>query len=147
MDILVCIPPDKEEHVLARKLNPIVGGLTHGYWMLPKCPKFAKKGDRIWFSIFGDVIASARIISPEDSFPAGGERVEDRPEGGEYKPAVCFNIPTVMGHEFGMPCEFPLSFKGFRYVRRANKHVSVKRTHVLEFVEAEKAEKLYPKSW
>jgi hypothetical protein len=146
MDILVCIPPDREEHVRATKLNPI-SGLTHGFWTLSGCPRFTKPGDRVWFSIFREVFASAKILYPKNQFPAGGTREEDLPEDGRYKPAVCFDIPTVIGHEFDSPRGLPLGFRGFRYVRRSNKYVSAKRTKGLELVGAAKAKALYPKSW
>lgn len=146
MDILVCIPAKEEEHVRATKLNP-VSGLTDGYWTLGGCPRFARAGDRIWFSLFGEVIASARIGLPKDDFPAGAAHPDDEPENGRYLPAVSFHVPTVVGHEFSAPRELPMSFRGFRYVRRVSKYVPAKKTQRLEVVGAKEAERLYPRNW
>jgi hypothetical protein len=135
VDILVYIPADQEDHVRATKLNPI-SGLTDGYWTLSGCPRFTKPGDRIWFTIYGEIIASARIIRLDDYY-------DDR-DGG---PAVSFDIPTVQGHSFDPPRELPLGFRGFRYVRRESKHTSIRHTKALEVVGAEEAERIYPRNW
>lgn len=142
MDILVSIPPEKEDHVRATKLNP-VSGLTHGYWTLSGHPRFAKPGDRIWFAVYGEVVASARILDPLEEF----DEVAGDTGGYEAKPAVCFDVLTVTGHEFSAPRELLTGFRGFRYVRRASKHVPIKRTRALEVVGAEKAKELHPKNW
>jgi|SRR3989344_1069789 len=138
MDILVSISPDKEDHVRATKLNPI-SGLTHGYWTMPGHPKFLKAGDRIWFSIFGEVIASARVLNPRDEF--------NEDEDSKSKRAVCFAISTVVGHEFSTPRQLPVGFRGFRYVRRISKHTPFKKTQALEVVGATKTATLYPRTW
>ncbi len=132
MDILVCIPRGQEYYVRSTKLNPI-SGLSDGYWNLNGHPRFTKRGDRIWFCVFGEVVASAKITDPCDEW--------------EDKPAVCFDVPTVMGHEFDVPREMPSAFQGFCYVRRAKKHVAAKWTHAIERVKAEKVKKLSPKNW
>lgn len=136
MDILVSIPPAAEEHVRATKLNP-VSNLTHGYWTLSGHPKFAKRGDRIWFAVFGEVVASAVILDPKDDFE----------EDGMEKRAVCFAIPSVTGHEFSTPRELPMGFRGFRYVRRGSKHTPARQTRALEAVGAAKAKVLHPRNW
>ncbi len=132
MDILVCIPREEEHYVRSTKLNPI-SGLDRGFWTLSGHPKFTERGDRIWFCIFGEVVASARIINPCDEW--------------EDKPAVCFDIPTAMGHEFSVPHKLPLGFQVFYYVRRAKKRVAAKNTQALELVGATRAEELFPKNW
>ena len=140
MDILVSIPLKEEEHVRATKLNPI-SGLTHGFWTLSGHPRHTKPGDRIWFSVLGEVIASARIISPDEVFD------EFDSCGDDGKPAVCFDIPTVVGHSFPTPHELGLGFRGFRYTRRMSKHTPVKNTNALELVGAAEAKRLHPKNW
>lgn len=146
MDILVSIPLEQEEHVRATKLNPI-GGLTHGFWTLSGNPRYAKAGDRIWFSLLGDVIASAQILDPQGEFPAGGHHEDDVPEDGKYKPAICFGTVTVLGHDFPAPAGLPLGFREFRYVRRTAKYKAARYTRALELVSAKKAQRLYPKNW
>jgi len=145
MDILVCIPPEEKEHVMATKLNPI-SKLTHGYWILSGHPKFIKCGDRIWFAIYGEVIASARILF-KDLFPSECDCADDEPKDGKYEKAVCFDIPTAMGHESDVPSEYSPSFGGFRYVRRSNKHISIKHTKSLEPVYAERVRRVHPRNW
>jgi hypothetical protein len=140
MDILVCIPVNEENRVRATKLNPI-SGLTDGYWTLSGHPRFAKRGDRIWFSIFGEVVASAKIMDPHDEWDEHDSWLD------EGRPAVRFDVPTVMGHEFDTPHKVPGSFRGFRYVRRAEKYVGANKTKALKIIGAKKAEKLYPNNW
>ncbi len=132
MDILVCIPRKEEHYIRATKLNPI-SGFDIGYWTLSGHPKFTRRGDRIWFCIFGEVVASAKITDPCDEW--------------EDKPAVCFDIPTMIGHEFSVPRGLPLGFQVFCYVRRAMKRVAAKNTQDLELVGAAKAKELSPKNW
>ncbi|MEK7608770.1 MAG: hypothetical protein AAB495_04275 [Patescibacteria group bacterium] len=139
MDILVCIPADKEDHVRAYKLNP-ASGFDIGYWKLRRLPRFAKPGDRIWFSIYGTVIASARIRDRNDSFDFGVES-----EMGENQsPAVSFYIKSVTGHHFDAPREIPLAFRGFRYVRMP-KGSLVRSTEKLEPIPAKLVAKIHPR--
>ncbi|HXK35995.1 MAG TPA: hypothetical protein VJ553_00230 [Candidatus Paceibacterota bacterium] len=144
MDILVHIPHEREDYVWGTKLNP-KRGFNRGYWTLPHAPLAVRHGDRIWFSdLDGDVVASAEILTPrgwcpdDATCPPGEDPVER-----EKKPAVCFDIMTVIAHAFPVPHALPVGFRGFRYVRRANLSVPPKRTKALELVGAKKARKAF----
>jgi len=147
MDILVCVPRDKEEHVRAEKLNPANKQLTHGFWTFSGAPRYTRRDDCIWFAIYGEVFASARILEVKSYFPKGGTHEDDEPEDGQYIPAVMFKTESVLGHEFSVPRGLPPAFRGFRYVRRADRYVQARQTKGLEVVGAQSAKKLFPKSW
>ena len=143
MDILVCIPGEKEDRIRSTKLNPI-SGKTDGYWTLSGCPKFTRRGDRIWFTIDREVVASAKIMDPRDRW--------DEEDGWEWdeegwQPAIRFDIPSLIGHDFSIPHELSTGFRGFRYVRRTGKHVTSKHTRALELIGAKIARDLSPRNW
>lgn len=140
MDILVHIPHEREDYVWGTKLNP-KRGFDRGYWTLSRKPRFVRRGDRIWFSdLDGNVVASAVILFPDAFCPddATAPPGED-PVARERKPAVCFDIRSVVRHEFPTPRELQVGFRGFRYVRRVDPAASFHRVRALELVGAQRA--------
>jgi hypothetical protein len=148
MDIIVHIPHEHEDYVWGTKFCSR-RGFDQAYWTVSRKPRYAGKGDRIWFcNLDRVVVASAPILylgnsgPPLDATCPPGTTEEER-ERREYKPCIIFNPQDVVRHEFDMPRRLQHGFRGFRYVRRADPRVPVRKTRALELVSAERAHELF----